>query len=89
MLEISGQIMSADIPVVEIENGIVKSVNKELAPLFFLRSLDFTTWLESRACNQKCDQCDGDFSITLDDWKQIRKQTNVFTLIFEDILSKL
>ena len=28
MLEISGQIMSADIPVVEIENGIVKSVNK-------------------------------------------------------------
>lgn len=49
MLEISGQIMSADIPVVEIENGIVKSVNKELAPLFFLRSLDFTAWLESRA----------------------------------------
>ena len=49
MLEISGQIMSTDIPVVEIENGIVKSVNKELAPLFFLRSLDFTAWLESRA----------------------------------------
>ena len=49
MLDISGQIMSANIPVVEVENGIVKSVNKELAPLFFTRSLDFTAWLESRA----------------------------------------
>ena len=35
MLDISGQIMSANIPVVEVENGIVKSVNKELAPLFY------------------------------------------------------
>ena len=49
MLNISGQIMSADIPVVKIENGIVTDVNKELAPLYFLRSLDFTAWLESRA----------------------------------------
>lgn len=49
MINISGQIMSADIPVVTIENGIVKDVNKELAPLYFLRSLDFTAWLESRA----------------------------------------
>jgi hypothetical protein len=41
--------MSADIPVVKIESGIVTDVNKELAPLYFLRSLDFTAWLESRA----------------------------------------
>lgn len=49
MINISGQIMSADIPVVKIESGIVTDVNKELAPLYFLRSLDFTAWLENRA----------------------------------------
>lgn len=54
-----------------------------------IKYCDTLSQFKSRACSQKCDQCDGDFSITLDDWKQIRKQTNIFTLIFEDILSKL
>lgn len=49
MINISGQIMTADIPVVTIEDGIVTDVNKDLAPLYFLRSLDFTAWLEGRA----------------------------------------
>ena len=54
-----------------------------------IKYCDTLSQFKNRVCNQSCDQCDGNFSISLDEWQQVRKQANVFTLIFEDILSKL
>lgn len=49
MLQINGTIMSADVPVVEIKNGLVAKVNQKLCPLFFVYSQNFERWLEERA----------------------------------------
>ncbi len=49
MQSLNGFIMSKDIPVVKVENGIASIINEELAPLFFSRSCDVSAWLESRA----------------------------------------
>lgn len=49
MISISGWVMSRDVPVVRIEDGLVASVDSNLAPLYFLHFKDFTAWLESRA----------------------------------------
>lgn len=49
MISISGWVLSRDIPVVRIEDGLVTSVDTNLAPLYFLHFKDFTAWLESRA----------------------------------------
>ena len=49
MLSINGWVMSGDCPVVRIEDGLVKEVNKTLSPFFFLHNIDFTAWLESRS----------------------------------------
>lgn len=49
MINISGWVMSKDIPVVRIEDGIVTSVDSKLSPLYFLYFKDFTTWLDRRA----------------------------------------
>ncbi len=49
MLSITGWVMSEDFPVVRIEDGLVKEVNKNLSPFFFLHNKDFTAWLESRS----------------------------------------
>ena len=49
MLNINGQIMSEDIPVVNIIDGVASIINKDLAPLYFRKSKDVTKWLESRA----------------------------------------
>lgn len=49
MQNINGKIMSADIPVATIKNGIVVDKNDKLAPLFFNRCDDIATWLQGRA----------------------------------------
>ena len=47
--KLNGFIMSKDIPVVKVENGIASVINESLAPLFFARCSDVFAWLESRA----------------------------------------
>ena len=49
MQKLNGFIMSKDIPVVKVENGIASVINESLAPLFFARCSDVFAWLESRA----------------------------------------
>lgn len=46
---INGYIMSANTPVVKIEDGEIKEINKKLAPLHFLSNKSVETWLEKRA----------------------------------------
>lgn len=54
-----------------------------------IKYCDTLKQFKNRACNTSCDQCTGEFSITVDEWEQIRKDTNAFTLIFDGMLSKL
>lgn len=54
-----------------------------------IKYCDTLKQFKTRACNTSCDQCTGEFSITVDEWEQIRKDTNAFTLIFDEMLSKL
>lgn len=49
MQSLNGKIMSADIPVVTIKNGVVVDKNEKLAPLFFNRCDDVSAWLKGRA----------------------------------------
>ncbi len=49
MIDSTGYVMSADRQVVRIENGLVKSIDKQFAPLHFINGKDFTSWLEDRA----------------------------------------
>lgn len=49
MRKLNGTIMSANIPVVKVTDGVVESKHSSLAPLFFNRSDDVYAWLESRA----------------------------------------
>ena len=54
-----------------------------------IKYCDTLNQFKNRACNTSCDQCTGEFSITVDEWEQIRKDTNAFTLIFDGMLRKL
>ena len=54
-----------------------------------IKYCDTLSQFKNRVCSSPCDQCPGDFSITVDEWKQIRKDTNAFTLVFDGMLSKL
>lgn len=54
-----------------------------------IKYCDTLKQFKNRACNTSCDQCTSEFSITVDEWEQIRKDTNAFTLIFDGMLSKL
>ncbi len=54
-----------------------------------IKYCDTLKQFKNRACNTACDQCTGEFSITVNEWEQIRKDTNAFTLIFDGMLSKL
>ena len=49
MQNLNGKIMSADIPVATIKDGVVIDKNDKLAPLFFNRCDDVATWLKGRA----------------------------------------
>ena len=49
MQNLNGKILSADIPVVTIKNGVVVDKNEKLAPLFFNRCDDVFVWLKGRA----------------------------------------
>lgn len=49
MILLNGVIMSADTPVLKIENGIIKEINEKLAPLFFKRCSNVEEWLAGRA----------------------------------------
>lgn len=49
MQSLNGKIMSADIPVATIKNGVVVDKNEKLAPLFFNRCDDVSAWLKGRA----------------------------------------
>lgn len=49
MQSLNGKIMSADIPVATIKNGVVVDKNEKLAPLFFNRCEDVSAWLKGRA----------------------------------------
>lgn len=49
MAELCGTILSGDIPVAEVRNGVVTVTNARLAPLYFRRSQDAGAWLSGRA----------------------------------------
>ena len=77
-------------------NNVVKKRNvlahKKLDICYNLDHIKYCDTLKqfkNRACNTSCDQCTSEFSITVDEWEQIRKDTNAFTLIFDGMLSKL
>lgn len=48
-MNINGTVMSADIPVAVVKNGMIADMNETLAPLYFRRCSDITMWLEGRA----------------------------------------
>lgn len=49
MQSLNGKIMSTDIPVATIKNGVVVDKNEKLAPLFFNRCDNVSAWLKGRA----------------------------------------
>lgn len=49
MAELCGTILSGDIPVAEVRDGVVTVTNARLAPLYFRRSQDAGAWLSGRA----------------------------------------
>lgn len=53
-----------------------------------IKYCDTLTQLLARTCPEDCAQCPG-FSISLDQWKQIRKQTSAFSYIFSSMLDTL
>ncbi len=44
---------------------------------------------KERECDNNCNQCDHQYSITVDEWKSIRKQANVFSMVFDGLLSQI
>ena len=49
---LNGMLMSADIAVAKIENGIVIPIHKKLMPLYLQRANDFEGWLAGRAVDK-------------------------------------
>ena len=48
-MKLNGSLMSKDIKVADIRNGIVFPVSEELLPIHFINKGDIISWLESRA----------------------------------------
>ena len=53
MQNLNGKIMSADIPVATIKDGVVVDKNDKLSPLFFNRGDDDANWLKGRAIDSQ------------------------------------
>lgn len=43
----------------------------------------------ARACAEQCQTCDNQYSISIEEWTEIRKHANVYSLVFDGMLKKL
>lgn len=44
---------------------------------------------KARACGEQCQSCDNQFSISIEEWTEIRKHANLYSLVFDGMLKKL